>query len=213
MALERTTVVTTALALLNEVGLDGLTVRRLADRLGVQNPALYWHFKNKQELLDQMAALMLSEAFGELAPPVAGEEWTAWLTGVAGRFHQALLSYRDGARVVATANLIGSEMFVVLDLGLRVLQDAGFDQRLAFGSLVTIFDYALGTAFEAQAEPAHTLTGRHTPSEDLTTILDTERLPTLAAALEEMSGAAPDDRTSGFDLGLRLILTGMEATK
>jgi len=48
-------VVLVALKLLDEVGLDGLTLRRLAAELGVQAPALYWHFANKRELLDHMA--------------------------------------------------------------------------------------------------------------------------------------------------------------
>src|ERR1700688_4158094 len=55
VALKRQGVVRTALRILDEVGLDGLTVRKLASELGVQAPALYWHFKNKQALLDEMA--------------------------------------------------------------------------------------------------------------------------------------------------------------
>ena len=43
--LSRETVIRAALDLLNEVGVDGLSTRRLAERLGVQQPALYWHFR------------------------------------------------------------------------------------------------------------------------------------------------------------------------
>ena len=46
-ALTREKVVRTALRLLDKVGLDGLTLRKLAAELRVQAPALYWHFKNK----------------------------------------------------------------------------------------------------------------------------------------------------------------------
>ncbi len=46
--LQREAVIRTALELLNDVGMEGLTTRRLAERLGVQQPALYWHFKNKR---------------------------------------------------------------------------------------------------------------------------------------------------------------------
>ncbi|HEX8806526.1 MAG TPA: TetR family transcriptional regulator, partial [Candidatus Aquilonibacter sp.] len=53
--LSRETIVQAALELLNELGIDGLTVRALASRLGVRAPTLYWHVKNKQELLDEMA--------------------------------------------------------------------------------------------------------------------------------------------------------------
>jgi AcrR family transcriptional regulator len=48
MPLQRETVVRAALHLLDEVGLDGLTMRRLAAYLEIQNPSLYWHFTNKQ---------------------------------------------------------------------------------------------------------------------------------------------------------------------
>ncbi|MDF2848837.1 MAG: TetR family transcriptional regulator, partial [Oerskovia sp.] len=57
--LDRERVVRAALALLDEVGLDGLTLRRLAQDLGVKAPALYWHFASKADLLHEMAATML----------------------------------------------------------------------------------------------------------------------------------------------------------
>jgi AcrR family transcriptional regulator len=65
--LQPNTVIRAALDLLNEVGVDGLTTRKLAERLGVQQPALYWHFRNKRALLDALAEAMLareSHAFG-----------------------------------------------------------------------------------------------------------------------------------------------------
>src|SRR5260370_28603336 len=48
-------IVQAALTLLDEVGLEGLTMRRLATALKIQAPSLYWHFPNKQALLDGMA--------------------------------------------------------------------------------------------------------------------------------------------------------------
>ena len=69
-------VVRAALELLNEAGLDGLTTRRLAEVLGVQGPALYWHFKNKQELIDEMSRALISESFGPQKP---GQAWDEWL--------------------------------------------------------------------------------------------------------------------------------------
>lgn len=64
--IDRKQVVDTALRLLNEVGLDGLTLRGIAKELNVQAPALYWHFKNKQELLDEMATEMVRRMAGSL---------------------------------------------------------------------------------------------------------------------------------------------------
>jgi len=79
MPLQRETVVRAALHLLDEVGLDGLTVRRLAAYLDIQNPTLYWHFTNKQELLNCMAEMIIADAFAELHPPEEHEDWADWL--------------------------------------------------------------------------------------------------------------------------------------
>ncbi|HGE7262434.1 TPA: TetR family transcriptional regulator, partial [Serratia marcescens] len=59
MRLTRETVLRGALALLNEIGIDALSTRRLAQHLGVQSPTLYWHFKNKAELLKAMAETIM----------------------------------------------------------------------------------------------------------------------------------------------------------
>ena len=56
--LDKGTVIAAALELLNEVGMDSLTTRKLAERLKVQQPALYWHFQNKRALLDALAEAM-----------------------------------------------------------------------------------------------------------------------------------------------------------
>src|SRR5918999_4997366 len=101
--LTRETIVETAVGLLNGVGLDGLTMRRLAAELGVQNPALYWHFRNKQELLDEMADAMVVGA--GMGPPRDGESWQDWLLRRSRAYRDSVLSYRDGARIVSRARL------------------------------------------------------------------------------------------------------------
>ena len=53
--LSKAGIVQAALGVLDEAGFDGLTVRAVAGRLGVQAPALYWHVRDKQELIDEMA--------------------------------------------------------------------------------------------------------------------------------------------------------------
>jgi TetR/AcrR family tetracycline transcriptional repressor len=213
MGLEREVVVRVALALLNDVGLDGFTVRRLAERLGVQNPALYWHFKNKQDLLDAMARMMVANAFAGIRPPATNEMWVDWLAEVAERFRLTLLAHRDGARVIATADLTGSELLGIQEMALSVLATAGFDLRTALVSVVAIFDYTLGAAFEEQAEPDHTTLSRSNAFETPRPSLDPARLPLLTAALDEITSTATNDPNVGFKGGIRLLLAGMVATK
>lgn len=213
MSLERATMIRAALALLGEVGLDGLTVRRLAERLGVQNPALYWHFKKKQELLDEMARTMLADAFSGIALPPANNPWADWLADVAERFHLALLTYRDGARVVAAADLTGSALLVVQEMAVQLLTTAGFDLRTALVSVVAIFDYTLGTAFEEQADPDPLAMTRSRVPRSHLLALDPVRFPHLAAALDTITETATDGPQVGFKGGLRLLLAGILTTK
>lgn len=87
---DRESVVRTALALLDEVGLADLSMRRIAARLDVQPSALYWHVANKQELLadlaDRITATVPNGAEGVLATARA--------------LRDALFAYRDGAELV-----------------------------------------------------------------------------------------------------------------
>jgi TetR/AcrR family tetracycline transcriptional repressor len=213
MPLERETMIRVALALLNEVGLDGLTVRRLAERLGVQNPALYWHFEKKQELLDEMARTMLADGFAGIEAPPTNDRWADWLAEVAERFRLTLLAHPDGARGIATADLTGSELLVIQEMALLVLTTAGFDLRTALVSVVAIFDYTLDAAFEEQADPDPTTLNRSHVLRSHLLSLDPARFPHLAAALDEITATETSDPKVGFKGGIRLLLTGMVTTK
>ena len=139
-------IVDTALILLNEVGIDELTTRRLAERLGVQQPALYWHFKNKRTLIDAMNAAILERGHTHRLPR-QGQPWDDFVRENARSFRRALLAYRDGARVHAgtepsEADLPGAEA------QLRCLVDAGFPPSLAMHALIAIGNFVLGSVLE-----------------------------------------------------------------
>lgn len=87
---DRDGVARAALALLDEVGLADLSMRRIAARLGVQPSALYWHFQSKQELLAELA--------DRITAGVAASE--ADVLGTARALLDALFTYRDGAELV-----------------------------------------------------------------------------------------------------------------
>lgn len=93
----RARVVSTALTILDGGGLPALAMRRIAGELGVQQSALYWHFKNKQQLLAGVADRILDE----VAPPTA-TTWQRRVTQLALNLRAELLRYRDGAELVAT---------------------------------------------------------------------------------------------------------------
>lgn len=146
-----------ALEVLDREGFDGLTVRRIAQRLGVQNPALYWHFRDKQEIVDRMAEHLLRSALVPASPPGA---WDRWLLRAARAFRAAMLSHREGARVMASADLSQGPMPSYLDQALDLLISAGFRDRDALVGLLAVFDYTLGSTFEEQADPVRSAPGK-----------------------------------------------------
>lgn len=94
----REIVVSEALDLLDEVGLDAVSTRRLAKRLGVEQPSLYWYFRTKKDLLAAMAeAAMVPHATAPL--PTPGDDWRDWFADNTRSFRRTLLMRRDGARL------------------------------------------------------------------------------------------------------------------
>ncbi len=195
MRLDRTVVVRTALDQLNEVGLDGLTLRRIAAELDVQAPALYWHVKNKRELLDGMAAMIFTDALSGLETPRRGESWVEWTAETARRLRTTVLAYRDGARVLSGTYLGNAALGRPMELALRTLCDAGFTVRDAARGITSVYSYVQGFTVEEQAEQT-------APAAD-------DRFPLAARARAEM-GADPDER---FEHGLQLMLSGLRLSR
>ena len=131
--LTREKVVRAALRLLDKVGLDGLTLRKLAADLRVQAPALYWHFKNKQELLDEMATCVLAKAIEEILPGQQGD-WPDWATHLGHGIRRTLLRHRDGAKMFSGTYLTNSALYAPIEAALRRLVEAGFTAREASAS-------------------------------------------------------------------------------
>jgi len=203
MALDRTRVVRTALRLLDKVGLDGLTLRRLASELHVQAPALYWHFKNKQELLDEMATCVLADSIRELLPREDGD-WQEWALYIGHGVRRMLLRYRDGAKMFSGTYLTDSTIFARMETLLRRFVDAGFTVSEAICAYRTIYCYAVGFTIEEQAICPRP--GKRDPRYDpgqRERRIDGERFPLTMAAGEAMFSF--DEQ---FEKGLETIIRG-----
>jgi TetR/AcrR family tetracycline transcriptional repressor len=140
-----------ALALLNEVGLEELSLRRLGSTLKVRAGAMYWHFKNKQELLDDMATVLLAEAAPELLPSRRGAGWKLWVSTYGEGLRKVLLRYRDGARMVSGTRLTNAEFMKTAESIGSELIKAGFSLRQAVVLLSTVYNYTLNFVTEEQA--------------------------------------------------------------
>lgn len=103
MRYRRSDVVNRAIEVLDEYGLESLTMRRLGAELGVQPSALYHHVPNKQTLLAAVADEILTRG----RRPRRAREWDRRVVEICGELRDAMLAYRDGAEVVVTAYTFG----------------------------------------------------------------------------------------------------------
>ncbi|MEU4420772.1 TetR/AcrR family transcriptional regulator C-terminal domain-containing protein [Actinoplanes sp. NPDC024001] len=87
--LTRERIVGEAVGLLDADGIDGLTMRKLAQRLGVTSTALYWHVTTKDDVLD----LAVDEIFGEVALPAPGDDWRADVRRLVRGWRDAMLAH------------------------------------------------------------------------------------------------------------------------
>ena len=120
--LDRERLIREALALLDEVGLDDLSMRRLADRIGVTAASLYWHVRDKEELL----ALLADAISGEMPLPGPGLPWREALAEGARNLRRIASSHRDAARVLAATMPAGPHRLRAIDAVLGLLRQAGF---------------------------------------------------------------------------------------
>ena len=125
MAYRRSDVVARAIAVLDETGLEALSMRRLAADLGVQAGALYHHFDNKAALLAAVADEILHR--GRRPAEVAA--WDAELHLLCVELRDAMRRHRDGAALIAQVHRSDGE---ALEQPLRsALERGGADPQLA----------------------------------------------------------------------------------
>ncbi|MEH0564452.1 MULTISPECIES: TetR/AcrR family transcriptional regulator C-terminal domain-containing protein [Streptomyces] len=181
--MNRETVVTEALDLLDDVGLDTVSTRRLAKRLGVEQPSLYYHFKTKKDLLAAMAeAAMAPHAHAAL--PGDEDDWRSWFLDNSRSFRRTLLMRRDGARLHAGSTPTGDLYRIRRKMAFLI--SSGVPERRAQMGMLAASRFTVGCVLEEQAEA-------DAP--------DSANLPDDVPAL---------DHEEAFEAGLALILGGLE---
>lgn len=200
--LDRAAIVRATLELLDEGGLDAVTARALAARLGVRAGALYYHLPDMRTLLDETATVLLREMLDD---PIRPEGWEELLRGMADRMRAVLRRHRDGARVFAGSRVTDAGLLPAMEVPLSVLTAAGLAVDEAFWAMQTVLHYTVGFVIEEQHrlddEPA-----AYRPEVRLAHI-DADAAPLTAAATGAMTSSA--DRQFAF--GVDLLIGGVAA--
>jgi TetR/AcrR family tetracycline transcriptional repressor len=184
--LTRESVVSEALDLLDEVGLDAVSTRLLARRLTVEQPSLYWHFRKKSDLLAAMAAAAMAPLAS--APlPAPTDDWQEWLSANTREFRRTLLLRRDGARLHAGLLPADGDLERALHK-VSFLTRSGVPERDAQMAMLAASRFTVGSVLEQQAD-ADFCTGTRTRDADVPEI----------------------GHDMAFEAGLALIVEGLAA--
>jgi TetR/AcrR family tetracycline transcriptional repressor len=206
--LDQAQVVRAALALLDEAGLDELTMRRLAERLGVKAASLYRHVRDKEELL----VLLGDEIAGEIPLVRASGGWRKQLTDIAWNVRRGLLAHRDAARLLAITPPVGPRRLRHIEALLRVLRAAGLSRRdaarAAYHCNNFVTEFVADEARFAALAAGSTRRKMFDQARRHFKAVPRDEYPTVVELADDMT---EDDPDALFRFGVDLWVRGLEA--
>jgi TetR/AcrR family transcriptional regulator, tetracycline repressor protein len=204
MRIQRDQVIAAALSLLDEGGLEGVTMRKLADALEVKAASLYWHFENKQALIDGMADVLVEGVARDLSED---QSWEDKLRQIAGGLRDALRARRDGARVYAGTYVVTDNVMRTGEAMIAACIRAGADTALAVDTAFSLLYFVLGFVMEEQALDLEGGINLH-EREDAFMTLAKKGYP---CSLEASRSIFNRDFDARFETGMELFIGGLTA--
>jgi TetR/AcrR family tetracycline transcriptional repressor len=206
--LDRQRVVEAAVDLLQEKGLDALSTRQLAERLGVQSPALYWHVRDKNELLGLVADAICAR----MRLPSKNASFRGRLEDIAWEYRRVLAAHRDAPRLFAEQAPTGPHRMKLYDVAVGAFLDGGFAPPEAIAMATFYRNYLLGMVAEETRQSWSAHPGALRPAAALGVELarlghESLEYPNLRGAAGLLARIEPEQL---FRLGLKVLLDGME---
>jgi AcrR family transcriptional regulator len=216
--LTRERIVEAALHIMDEEGLDAVSMRRVAREVGVEAMSLYNHVRDKEDLLDGVCALVMCD----FRYPDEDRPWIEVARDGAREWRRVLREHPNVIALWAERQrpMTELEALMPMEFALRVITRAGMDPRegvLVFnvigGYIMGVVMMEVGAMFSAgtaRCGKTVDLGAVHAklPEEELAPFLPAEQLPCLVAAMPHLAECDPDEQ---FDYGLDLLLAGIEA--
>lgn len=202
--LSKDLVLQAAVRFADKEGVASLSMRKLADKLGVKAMSLYHHVANKNELLDGMVDLV----FSEIALPTAND-WKSAMRQRALSAREALLRHAWAVGLMDSRANPGPATLDHHNAVIGCLREAGFSIAMAAHAFSVIDSYIYGFVLQEQSLPFDA-------SEDLSDIADaileqaSEAYPYMTEMIVEHALKPGYDYANEFDFGLELILDGLE---
>ena len=204
--LSRERVLAAAIELADEAGIGALTMRRLAQELGVEAMTLYYHVANKPALLKGMVDLVESE----IELPTPGRAWKAELRRTAMSAYDALIRHPWAAPLVLTQSGDSVTRLRYMDGILGTLRVAGFSADLTDHAYHALESHIMGFTLWEVGMNLGTREDVEALASGFLASLPTSEFPHLAEhVLQHLKPRNPDDEGE-FAFGLDLILDGLE---
>lgn len=213
--LSRERVLAAAVARADAAGLEGLTMRALADDLGVEAMSIYHHVKGKDALLDGLAESLVAEVDAATSAVPAGADWRDGVRGRCLAAREVMERHPWGPALLATRTTVPPGVSAQFEALLADMVGAGFDYHLGHRALHSLGSMVLGFVQELFS-PAPGTEGSASEA-DLAEMTDV--LPHLAAMVtHELHAADSDvlgwcDSRAEFEFTLDLLLDGYEAQR
>lgn len=205
--LNKTLVIAGAIELADEIGIDALTIRRLAAKLGVKPMSIYHHVANKDEILDGMVDVV----FSEIDRPETDTDWKAAIRGRAVSARTVLARHRWATPMMESRPTPGPETLRHHDTVIGCFRRAGFSIEMTAHAYALVDNYIYGFALQEASLPA-------TGGEEIANLAETiieplpaDDYPHLVELATEYIMQPGYDFGNEFDFGLELILDGLEA--
>lgn len=215
--LTRQLVLEKAMEVADDGGMEALTMRRLAEALGVEAMSLYHHVANKEALLDGVADLVVNEVNAAVAvhPPASGpDDWKHVMKTRILAARDVMLKHKWAPSVIETRTTMLPSVLTYFHGLLETFRAGGVSYDLAHHAMHALGSRALGFTQEL-FEPAPNSEDEEVSAETLKQMA--ERLPLLVEMLEEIAHDDPADQTMGwcddqteFVFALDLLLDGIE---
>jgi AcrR family transcriptional regulator len=206
--LTRERVVAEALTVIANDGVQALTMRSLAARLGVVPGAVYHYVRNKQQLQDLVLDNVLAEVDVHLDPSMG---WADQLKALAHRLRRVLEAHPGVAGILKTRDPLGPHSLALAEAFLEPLQAAGFGDRDAGLAFFLLVDYTIGFAVSSTSTSVNEQRVRDPATRaqlhQFFRSLPPDRFPALVALGEHVW---VDNRDERFTAGLDALVAGLE---
>lgn len=202
-------IVDAALELADTEGLEAVSIRRIARQLGVTPMAMYWHVKNKDELLDGVAARILEDVDRRVD---AGAGWQEQLRQLLTALLGVLRAHPAPAGLISTRTITSDHALRLTEHLLDILRRAGFSPaeatQVARHAVSVLANLVTG---QPGMVARNTSSAQQEPQRARATLesLSPERYPRLVEAAAPLSERM--DPETYFAFGLDLLLAGIEA--